>query len=124
LLNELVSLAPTWDTTLTEVVLEGEVPKVKRFVERWGPLWRCVRRSHDAPLVGRRCYWEPLWWRPRAETCCWYPAEAVSAVLQEAWRAKAVLEAVGEYLQKGRTIPEPIQQHLMHFRRRSLRTPE
>jgi hypothetical protein len=122
LLSELLNLAPAWEEKPTDAVLEREAPKVQRFVERWGPLWRCMRPSHSALWVGR-CYWEPGWLRQRTENCRWYPAEEVSAFLQEAQRAKAVLEAA-KHLQKGCVIPEPIKQHLVHWRRSRLRTVE
>jgi hypothetical protein len=122
LLSEFLNLALAWEDELTDAVLEREAPKVQRFVERWGPLWRCMRRGHSDLFFGW-CYWEPLLSRPRTQECRWYPAEEVSAFLEEAQRAKAVLEAV-VHLQKGEAIPELIKQHLLHPRPSKLRTPK
>jgi len=83
------------------------VPEVRRFAQRWGPLWLC-RNPHHRQF----CFWRVTTVAALPEQPCqWVRTEEVGMFLQLAQMAKAVLLA-GHYLLRHEPVPAPIIRQL------------
>jgi hypothetical protein len=121
LLNDFLKLAPDPDAELTQEFLEAAAAKVKKFAERWGPLWKCITPEHQGFYWAEGCYWpSPLYWdyRPGGKPCSWRPVEEVSAFLRRSQQANALIRAFQDSAQVGYLIPKKWR-HFLTFPHRA-----
>ena len=95
LLNAFLRLA---QDPITEQVCQH----VKRFVERWGPLWLCRNWEHFD------CHWTYTAEGVHAASpCLWAPVEEVREFVRKAWHAKVIIQTTIA-LRDGKPVPESL----------------